>query len=104
MNVIAESYGSNKNHSVLYLGRDEYFSKTWLIQNLNTYAWTKQSKLAVNNEDKKSAKNRVFKDFTKYINSTVLPGATHRLTLNLKTPSVPGEYNTTFKFIVGDLG
>ena len=31
MNILSESFGSNKNHSVLYLGRDEYFSKTWLI-------------------------------------------------------------------------
>lgn len=99
MNVLSESYGSNKNHSVLYLGRDEYFSKTWFIQNLNSYAWTKQTKLALHCEDKKSP----FKDFTKQITSTVLPGSTYRLTLNLKTPSVPDEYATSFKFTVGDI-
>jgi hypothetical protein len=63
-----------------------YFQKTWRIVNSGTCAWTTSYKLAFVNGDLLNAPRET------NLPSAVAPGESVDLTVNMKAPSLPGDY------------
>lgn len=69
----------------------ETFTKTWRLKNAGTCSWTPSYAVVFSNGDSMSG------PATQALTTTVNPGQTVDISVNLKAPSTPGDYTSYWK-------
>jgi hypothetical protein len=97
--TVTGTYGSvnGKNSAVIQdvavpnMKAGEVFTKTWVIKNTGTVAWTSSYKITY------IGGNTMGRDYSTKIFTSVLPGGTYTQNLKFTAPSSPGTYTGTWR-------